>query len=223
MIKTENINKIYGSGENKICALKGCCVSFESGTFSAITGASGSGKSTLLRIIGGLDTAVTGNVLYDKTGILSLDDTELSAFRRKNIGFVFQSFELIGELTAKENILLPLMLDKKRADVTYFDMLTKRLGIDDRLSHYPSQLSGGQQQRTAIARALINKPKVLLCDEPTGNLDKKNGSEVLDLLLSLQRELGTTIIIVTHDENIASKAKNTIRLEDGKVQCTVDS
>lgn len=220
MIKTENINKIYGSGENKICALKDCCVSFESGTFSAITGASGSGKSTLLRIIGGLDTAVTGNVLYDETGILSLDDTELSAFRRKNIGFVFQSFELIGELTAKENILLPLMLDKKRADVTYFDMLTKRLGIDDRLSHYPSQLSGGQQQRTAIARALINKPKVLLCDEPTGNLDKKNGSEVLDLLLSLQRELGTTIIIVTHDENIASKAKNTIRLEDGK---TVDS
>lgn len=217
MIKAENINKIYGSGENKICALKDCSVSFESGTFSAITGASGSGKSTLLRIIGGLDTAVTGNVLYDETGILSLDDTELSAFRRKNIGFVFQSFELIGELTAKENILLPLMLDKKRADVTYFDMLTKRLGIDDRLSHYPSQLSGGQQQRTAIARALINKPKVLLCDEPTGNLDKKNGSEVLELLLSLQRELGTTIIIVTHDENIASKAEITVRLEDGKI------
>lgn len=217
MIKTENINKIYGSGENEIYALKDCTVSFESGTFSAITGASGSGKSTLLRIIGGLDTYVTGNVFYDENNILSLDDTRLSAFRRKNIGFVFQSFELIGELTAKENILLPLMLDKKRADGTYFDMLTKRLGIYDRLSHYPAQLSGGQQQRTAIARALINKPKVLLCDEPTGNLDKKNGSEVLELLLSLQRELGTTIIIVTHDENIASKAENTVRLEDGKI------
>lgn len=217
MIKAENINKIYGNGENEICALKDCSVSFESGTFSAITGASGSGKSTLLRIIGGLDTSVTGSVLYDETDILSLDDTRLSAFRRKTVGFVFQSFELIGELTAKENILLPLMLDKQKADGTYFDMLTKRLGINDRLSHYPRQLSGGQQQRTAIARALINKPKVLLCDEPTGNLDKKNGSEVLELLLSLQRELGTTIIIVTHDENIASKAETAVRLEDGKI------
>lgn len=217
MIKAENINKIYGNGENEICALRDCTVSFENGTFSAITGASGSGKSTLLRIIGGLDTAVAGNVLYDETNILSLDDTRLSEFRRKNIGFVFQSFELIGELTAKENILLPLMLDKKRADGEYFDMLAKRLGIYDRLSHYPEQLSGGQQQRVAIARALINKPKVLLCDEPTGNLDKKNGSEVLELLLSLQAELGTTIIIVTHDENIASKAKNSIRLEDGQI------
>lgn len=218
MIRIENLSKTYGLGDTAVNALKNCNVQFETGKFIAITGTSGSGKSTLLHILGGLDTEATGNVFYDETNIIKMNDVTLSEFRRKNIGFVFQFFNLIPELTAKENILVTLMIDKTKPDKSYFDELTSSLGITDRLTHYPSQLSGGQQQRVAIARALINKPKVILCDEPTGNLDKKSGNEVIQLLRKLQSEYGQTIIMVTHDSDIASSADKIIHIEDGEIQ-----
>lgn len=217
MIYTKNLSKKYGNGENEVHALRNCNISFGEKTFTAIVGTSGSGKSTLLHLLGGLDTSTSGEVFYDDTSILRLDDNRLSRFRRKNIGFVFQFFELVPELTAKENILLPLMLDNIKADKSYFTQLTQTLGISERLSHYPSQLSGGQQQRVAIARALINKPKVLLCDEPTGNLDEKSRKEVISLLKKLQIEYGQTIIMVTHDMNIAKSADSIVRIEDGTI------
>jgi putative ABC transport system ATP-binding protein len=217
MIKTNMLCKTYGNGESAVNALKDCTVSFQEEEFTAIIGTSGSGKSTLLHLLGGLDFATSGEVFYDDENILKMKDSELSRFRRQNIGFVFQFFNLIPELNAKENILLPLMIDKKKVDESYFQNLTKTLGIADRLDHYPKQLSGGQQQRVAIARALINKPQVLLCDEPTGNLDSKSGEEVMSLLRKMQHEMGQTIIMVTHDSNIASQADAIVRIEDGRV------
>lgn len=218
MICTKNLIKTYGNGENAVHALRNCNISFIEKQFTAIVGTSGSGKSTLLHLLGGLDTPTEGEVLYDDISVLKLDDSRLSTFRRQNIGFVFQFFELVPELTAKENILLPLMLDNAKEDKAYFKQLAETLGISERLSHYPSQLSGGQQQRVAIARALINKPKVMLCDEPTGNLDEKSSREVIGLLKDLQKKYGQTIIMVTHDPNIASSADKIIRIEDGKIQ-----
>lgn len=217
MIYTKNLSKTYGNGENAVYALRSCNISFAEKKFTAIVGTSGSGKSTLLHLLGGLDTPTSGEVFYDDISILKLDDSKLSTFRRQNIGFVFQFFELVPELTAKENILLPLMLDNAKEDKPYFTQLAQTLGISDRLSHYPSQLSGGQQQRVAIARALINKPKVLLCDEPTGNLDEKSSKEVINLLKKLQTEYGQTIIMVTHDMNIAGCADTIVRIEDGMI------
>lgn len=217
IITTKDLNKKFGKGSTEVHALKNCNVEFNNNTFTAITGTSGSGKSTLLHLLGGLDTATSGNVCYDGKNIQTLSDDELAKFRRRYIGFVFQAFDLIPELTAKENILLPLMLDNVNEDRVYFKQLTEILSISERLSHYPSQLSGGQQQRVAIARALINKPKVILCDEPTGNLDKKSGNEVIQLLRKLQLEYGQTIIMVTHDSDIASSADRIIRIEDGEI------
>lgn len=217
MITAANLTKTYGKDEAEVRALSECSVVFEGGKFTAIVGTSGSGKSTLLHLTAGLDKADTGEILYDSTDILSMNDVELSRFRLKNIGVVFQFFNLIPELTARENILLPLMLDKTPVDKEYFKMLTDKLEISNRLSHYPSQLSGGQQQRTAIARAMIHKPSILLCDEPTRNLDSKSGNEVLELLSSLQKTLGLTVIMVTHDESIAARADKTVRIEDGKI------
>lgn len=217
MITVKNLTKIYGKDDAAVHALSECSIMFEHGKFTAIIGTSGSGKSTLLHLAAGLDSADTGEILYDSTNILSLGDVKLSQFRLKNIGVVFQFFNLIPELTARENILLPLMLDKTPVDTPYFEMLTDKLEISNRLSHYPSQLSGGQQQRTAIARALIHKPSILLCDEPTGNLDSRSGAEVLELLSSLQRLLGLTIVMVTHDEKIAAQADKIVRIEDGKI------
>ncbi len=218
MICTKNLIKTYGSGENAVHALRSCNIFFSEKQFTAIVGTSGSGKSTLLHLLGGLDTPTDGEVLYDDISILKLDDSRLSTFRRQNIGFVFQFFELVPELTAKENILLPLMLDNAKEDKAYFTQLAETLGISERLSHYPSQLSGGQQQRVAIARALINKPKVMLCDEPTGNLDEKSSREVIGLLKDLQKKYGQTIIMVTHDSDIASSADKIIRIEDREIQ-----
>ncbi|MBD5146272.1 MAG: ABC transporter ATP-binding protein [Ruminococcus sp.] len=218
MICTKNLIKTYGSGENAVHALRSCNISFSEKQFTAIVGTSGSGKSTLLHLLGGLDTPTEGEVFYDDISVLKLDDSKLSTFRRQNIGFVFQFFELVPELTAKENILLPLMLDNAKEDKAYFKQLAETLGISERLSHYPSQLSGGQQQRVAIARALINKPKVMLCDEPTGNLDEKSSREVIGLLKDLQKKYGQTIIMVTHDSDIASSADKIIRIEDGEIQ-----
>ena len=217
MIYTKNLSKKYVNGENEVHALNNCNISFDEKNFTAIVGTSGSGKSTLLHLLGGLDTSTSGEVFYDDIAILRLDDDELSRFRRRNIGFVFQFFELVPELTAKENILLPLMFDNIKEDKSYFKQLTETLGIAERLSHYPSQLSGGQQQRVAIARALINKPKVRLCDEPTGNLDEKSRKEVIGLLKKLQIEYGQTIIMVTHDMNIAKSADSIVRIEDGRI------
>lgn len=217
MIYVKDLVKTYGNGENAVYALRSCNISFGEEQFTAIVGTSGSGKSTLLHLLGGLDTPTGGEVFYDDISILKLDDLKLSAFRRQNIGFVFQFFELVPELTAKENILLPLMLDNEKEDKAYLRQLAETLGISERLSHYPSQLSGGQQQRVAIARALINKPKVLLCDEPTGNLDEKSSKEVISLLKSLQTKYRQTIIMVTHDMNIAHCADSIVRIEDGNI------
>lgn len=217
MITVKNLTKNYGKDDAVVHALSECSITFEHGKFTAIIGTSGSGKSTLLHLAAGLDSADSGKILYDSTNILSLGDVELSRFRLKNIGVVFQFFNLIPELTARENILLPLMLDKTPVDTAHFEMLTDKLEISNRLSHYPSQLSGGQQQRTAIARALIHKPSILLCDEPTGNLDSKSGAEVLELLSSLQKSLSLTIVMVTHDEKIAAQADKIVRIEDGKI------
>lgn len=217
MIYTKALTKTYGSGENAVHALRECDISFGENEFTAVVGTSGSGKSTLLHLLGGLDAPTSGEVFYDDVSILRLCDDVLSEFRRRNIGFVFQFFELVPELTARENILLPLMLDGKKEDKPYFERLAETLGIADRLSHFPAQLSGGQQQRAAIARALINKPKVLLCDEPTGNLDEKSSREVIGLLKKLQTEYGQTIIMVTHDMSIANCADTVVRIEDGRI------
>jgi putative ABC transport system ATP-binding protein len=216
MISARNLTKIYGEGESAVYALNNCNIDFTEGEFTAIVGTSGSGKSTLMHLLGGLDKASEGEVLYGDVNILSLSDYKMSEFRRRNIGFVFQFFNLVPELTAKENILLPLMIDKKKYKEDYFQELTEKLGISDRLSHYPAQLSGGQQQRVAIARALLAQPKVILCDEPTGNLDSRSGQEVLDIIIKLKEEMGQTIIMVTHDDKIAALADKIIRIEDGK-------
>ena len=217
LIEVRNLTKTYGSTDHAVHALRGINTFFQKGSFTAVTGTSGSGKTTLLQLIGGLDRANTGEVLYEGENILALSDLKLSAFRRKNIGFVFQFFNLIPELTARDNIILPLLIDKQKPNEQALTELAERLGIQDRLSHFPSQLSGGQQQRVAIARALIHNPKVLLCDEPTGNLDKKSGIEVLSLFRDIQRTYGQTIIMVTHDNEIAKTADNLIRIEDGSL------
>ncbi len=217
VVAAKDLCKTYGTGENAVNALRDCSVQFEEKQFTAIIGTSGSGKSTLLHLLGGLDTASSGEVCYQEKNILSMKDTELSAFRRTHIGFVFQFFDLIPELTAKENILLPSMIDSKKPDMERFSQLTEKLGIAGRLTHYPSELSGGQQQRVAIARALIQKPQVLLCDEPTGNLDSASSQEVLSLLHQMQKEEGQTIIMVTHDPDIAAQADRVVRIEDGRV------
>ncbi len=208
------LSKTYGTGEAAVQALKGLSLNIEDGELTAIIGASGSGKSTLLHILGGLDTDVSGSVYYDDTEITALNDAALADFRLKNIGFVFQFFDLIPELTAAENITLPQMMMKKKRSIP--DELAERLGIADRLKHYPDELSGGQRQRVAIARALINSPSVLLCDEPTGNLDKASGREVMKILKALN-EQGTTVIIVTHDNELASQCNRVIEISDGVI------
>lgn len=216
-VTVNNLSKTYGTGDTAVYALKNVNIAFEKNKFTAIIGTSGSGKSTFLNLLGGLDTANSGEILYGETNLLKLSDDKLSEFRRRNIGFVFQFFNLIPELTAKENILMPIKIDNQKTDTEYFEQITETLGIKDRLSHYPSQLSGGQQQRTAIARALINKPSLILCDEPTGNLDSKSGKDVLMLLRKLKEELNQTIIMVTHDMNIASEADRIVQIEDGEI------
>lgn len=217
IIRTENLCKTYGEGEVKVEALKNVTVSFEKGKMTAITGASGSGKSTLMHIIGGLDSLAEGKAFLGEQDLLQLRDRELAKLRAEKIGFVFQFFKLIPELSAKDNILFPSMVINKKPEEGYFNRLCQTLGVTDRLKHYPSQLSGGQQQRIAIARALINQPDVILCDEPTGNLDVKSGEEVFQLLKNLCKKHGKTIIIVTHDMNIAQRCDTVIRISDGKI------
>ncbi len=215
MIRTENLCKTYGTGDGSVTALKDVSISVESGELAAIIGKSGSGKTTLLNLLGCLDTATNGKAFYDSTEITSLNDAGAADFRLKHIGFVFQFFDLLPELTAAENILLPARIAKKSID--NYREIVDSLGLTERLSHYPSQLSGGQQQRTAIARALINDPEVLLCDEPTGNLDERSGKEVMDLILRMNREQKKTILIVTHDPEIAKQCDRIIEISDGKI------
>ncbi|MBD5541308.1 MAG: ABC transporter ATP-binding protein [Lachnospiraceae bacterium] len=216
-IVVKELTKIYGSGEAEVRALSGVSTSFDKDEFCAIVGTSGSGKTTLLHMLGGLDTPTSGSVFYGETDIYTLGDRKLSEIRRKKCGFVFQFFNLIPELTAEENIVLPVLLDNGKIDTAYINELAELLGISDRLSHYPSQMSGGQQQRVAIARALANNPEILFCDEPTGNLDKESGNHVIEMLCKAQRKLGKTVIVVTHDNDIANRADRIIRIADGAI------
>ena len=215
MITTTGLTRIYGKGENAVTAVNNLNIRIDDGELVAITGKSGSGKTTLLNILGGLDKATGGSVCYDDTDITKLADTALADFRLNKIGFVFQFYDLIPELTAKENILLPSKLAKKgKTDISD---TVKKLGVENLLGRYPSELSGGQQQRVAIARALVNDPSVLLCDEPTGNLDSKTSSDVIGLLKRTSVEFHQTIVMITHNDDIARLADRIIRIEDGKI------
>ena len=215
-IRCEHLSKIYRSGTAAVHAVDDVTLSFEQGSFTAVTGKSGSGKSTLLHLLSGLDRPTSGQVFYQENDLFQYNDNQLSVLRRRRFGFVFQAYNLVRELTAQENILLPVMLDNRKPDEVYLNRLIDMLGIRDRLGHLPGALSGGQQQRVCIARALANKPGILFADEPTGNLDGKTGREVLTLMRTVSRELGITMILVTHDLNVAEQADRIIRLEDGR-------
>ena len=217
VIECQNLTKEYLSGENVVRAVDGVTVGFEQGEFCAITGPSGSGKSTLLHILSSLENPTSGDVIYNGKKLSGYNDNQLSVLRRRRFGFVFQAYNLVQELTGYENIVLPVMLDKKKVDEAYINKVIDVLGIGDRLEHLPSALSGGQQQRIAIARALANKPSILFADEPTGNLDGKSGREVLSLLKYVGREFGISLILVTHDLHVAEQAERIITIEDGKI------
>jgi putative ABC transport system ATP-binding protein len=217
ILRCESLTKHYRMGDVTIPAVDGFSTGFTKGEFCAVTGASGSGKSTLLHMLGGLEYPTSGKVIYDGEDLFSYNDDQLSVLRRRRFGFVFQAYNLVQELTAEENILLPVMLDRQKPDEDYLAKIVDLLGIGHRLSHLPSALSGGEQQRIAIARALANKPSILFADEPTGNLDAQAGREVLSLLKFAGSELGVTLILVSHDLNIAEQAKRMISLEDGRI------
>lgn len=217
ILQAENLIKIYGSGENEVHALDGVNFSVERGEFVAIVGTSGSGKSTLLHILGGLDRPTSGSVKVDNRNIFSLKDEELTIFRRRKIGFVFQNYNLVPVLNVYENIVLPIQLDGKEPDEDYIKSIIETLGIESKLDNLPNNLSGGQQQRVAIARALASKPAIILADEPTGNLDSKTSQDVLGLLKVTSQKYAQTIVMITHNEEIAQLADRIIRIEDGKI------
>ncbi|EQB86719.1 putative ABC transport system ATP-binding protein [Clostridium punense] len=217
ILKVENLSKIYGKGDNKVEALKNISMSINKGEFVAVVGASGSGKSTLLHLLGGLDKPTNGKVIIDGESIYDYKEEKLAIFRRRKIGFVFQFFNLIPVLDVEENISLPALLDNDKVDKSYLQELIQILGLEERRSHLPSELSGGQQQRVSIGRALLNKPAIILADEPTGNLDSKNSKEVIELLKITARKYNQTLILITHDVNIASMADRVITIEDGEI------
>lgn len=215
LLEIKSISKIYGKGNNTVHALKNVSFSVDKGEYVAIVGESGSGKSTLLNIIGAIDIPTDGKVIINNKDLFTMTDSELTVFRRRNIGFIFQGFNLIPELTVEQNIIFPVLLDYKKPDRKYLDELLNILGLQERRNHLPSELSGGQQQRVAIGRALITKPSLILADEPTGNLDSKNSSEVISLLKESSQKYEQTIIMITHSNSIAQSATRVLRVSDG--------
>ena len=217
LLRVENLSKSYGKGEAKVDALKNINLSIKKGEFIAIVGPSGSGKSTLLHLLGGVDKPTSGNVFINDINIYDLKEKDLAIFRRRNVGLIYQFYNLIPTLNVQKNILLPILLDGQKPDMNRFHQITEALGLSDRLSHLPRELSGGQQQRTAIARSLIYQPAILLADEPTGNLDRKNSEETIELLKLSNRQYGQTVLLITHDEKTALEADRIITLEDGRL------
>lgn len=217
ILKIEHLSKIYGTGETAVKALDDVSFTVKRGEFVAIIGPSGSGKSTLLHLLGGVDRPTSGKVFVDKTDIYDLDETRLAIFRRRQIGLVYQFYNLIPVLTVVENITLPLLLDEQKVDESHFQEIIKALNMQDRLDYLPNQLSGGQQQRVSIGRALMNNPAIMLADEPTGNLDSKNSSEIIDLLKMFNKTFNKTLLVITHDERIALQADRVIALADGRI------
>ena len=219
ILKVNNLSKVYGKGDTQIKALDNVSFGVEKGEFVAIVGASGSGKSTLLHILGGVDTPTSGQVLVDGTDICALDQTKLAIFRRRQIGLIYQFYNLIPILNVEENITLPLLLDERSLDEARLKEIVATLGLGDRVSHLPNQLSGGQQQRVSIGRALINTPALILADEPTGNLDSANSKEIIALLKLSNKRYHQTLILVTHDRDIALQADRIITFGDGRILC----
>ena len=217
IVKMEHVTKIYGEGNTRVWALDDVNLTVNKGEIVAVVGASGSGKSTLLHVMGGVDTPNEGNVIVDGKDITRLTDEEMSVFRRRKIGFVFQAYHLIPVLTVEENIKMPILLDHRKPDREYIDHIIEMLGLKDRRKHLPNQLSGGQQQRAAIARALANRPALILADEPTGALDSKNGNEVITLLQDSVKKLDQTLVLITHNIDLAREADRIVRITDGKI------
>lgn len=217
LLQCTNLKKVYGKGEAAVCALNGIDLTVSRGEFVAVVGASGSGKSTLLHILASVDKPTDGQVLIDGVDVGALDPTRAALFRRRKVGLIYQFFNLIPTLSVEKNIALPLLLDKRKPDPTVLSQLFQTLGLEEKRSALPGQLSGGQQQRVAIARALCYRPALLLADEPTGNLDRKNSAEILDLLKLCHKNLGQTILLVTHDESLAAQADRVITLSDGRI------
>lgn len=217
ILRVENLSKVYGKGKNKVVAVDDVSFSVEKGEFVAIVGRSGGGKSTLLHLIGGVDEASNGNVFIDNTKVSNLSKDKMAVFRRRNIGIIYQFYNLIPILSVKENITLPLLLDNKTIDEKLLDDTIKYVGLERRVNHLPNELSGGEQQRVSIARAIITKPLLILADEPTGNLDTKRSKEIIDLLKKYNKEYNQTIILITHDLNVAKEADRIITIEDGKI------
>ena len=217
VLETKNLKKYYGSGDTQVKALDGVDLTVENGEFVAIVGTSGSGKSTLLHMLGGLDRPTGGSVLVEGRDIFALKDEELTIFRRRKIGFVFQSYNLVPVLSVFDNIVLPIQLDGGRVDEAYVNQVIEALGLEQKLSRLPSQLSGGQQQRVAIARALATKPAILLADEPTGNLDSRTSQDVLSLMKTTGQKFAQTMVMITHNEEIAQLADRIVRIEDGRI------
>lgn len=217
ILKTENITKNYGKGKNSVKALNNINLEVNEGEFISIIGPSGSGKSTLLNILGCIDNPTTGNIYIEGENITGLSDKQMAIFRRRKLGFIFQFYNLIPVLTAEENVLFPLMLDNRKADLDYIEKIFDMLKIKNRKKHYPQELSGGEQQRFAIARALATKPSLILADEPTGNLDSKNSEEVINLLVEMHKKFNQTIIMVTHNSEIANISNRKIEIVDGNI------
>ena len=217
ILRCEHLTKTYGSGSTMVNALNGVELAVEKGSFVAIVGTSGSGKSTLLHLLGGVDRPTSGHIFIEDTDIASLSEKQLSIFRRRKVGLIYQFYNLIPTLDIRQNILLPMLLDGQKPDENRFSELVQTLGLADRLSHLPHQLSGGQQQRAAIGRALIYRPAILMADEPTGNLDRQNSQEILSLLKVSNRRYKQTILLITHDERLALEADRIITIEDGRI------
>lgn len=217
VLRTENLTKEYGIGDNNVIALDHVSLTINEGEFVTILGPSGSGKSTLLHLLGGVDRPTEGKVYIDGQSIYDMKDKELTVFRRREIGQIYQFYNLISVLNMEENISLPVLLDNQKVDKEYLGNLIRILGLEERTKHLPSELSGGQQQRVAIGRALMGRPKLILADEPTGNLDQKNSKEIIALFKKLNEEYGQTIILITHDESIAKNSKRIVVIEDGKI------